>query len=410
MKSDRSGRSRVRVVVIATIIVAVAGYLVLVVAAPALGPAKYSVFAAFWSALYLAVGSIFGIQQEITRQVSASAGGQEVPKRPRVLVSGLLVAGALAVLVVASAPVWAARAFGSDAGLFVVLIALAILLYAGQSVMIGALAGDAKWGSYSAVLIAEAVSRLGFILVAATFVAKVEPFAVASVAAMATWLVFLSAKTPREALLARGADHLTSSLGRLSHSIGGAASSAVLVTGFPLLLALTGHTADRAQMGVVVLVVTLTRAPVLLPMNAFLGMLIGRLSQNRAGRIWEQVKGPAILIVSASAAVAIGGYFLGDPLLRFVFGSTYQSDGWFIAGAALVAGMVGLLSLSGAVAIAAELHSVYLLGWLLAALTSTALLALPISLQPRVLLALAIGPLIGMAVHAVGIRLRRGRT
>ena len=405
-----SGTRRVRVVAGAAAIVAIAGYLILVVAASRLGPERYSIFASFWSALYLAVGSVFGIQQEVTRQVALMAKTKSSTTTPRLIVVAIGVSAVLGAAILLTSSLWAPQAFQSNSLLFVVLIAAGVVLYAGQSVLLGSLAGRAEWGRYSIVLIAEAVSRLGFVLIAVSVATAAGPLAFATVAAMGIWLVLLFTRVTRQAVRARGQFQMMSSVAHFLQSIGGASASAILVTGFPLLLSLSERDSDRGPLGVVILVITLTRAPVLVPMNAFLGMLIGRLS-NKTGVVnWSLVKTPFLIMVATTFVVAVGGYFAGSPLISLVFGHGYVADSWFVAGAAVDAGMVGILSLTGVVVLASEKHGAYLCGWLIAALASALALFLPIDLQHRVLLSLAVGPLIGIGVHVLATAPNRTRS
>ena len=64
-------RSSVARVGVATAITAVCGYAVLYLAARALDPAGFSVFAVFWGALGLVTGAANGLLQEATREVRA---------------------------------------------------------------------------------------------------------------------------------------------------------------------------------------------------------------------------------------------------------------------------------------------------------------------------------------------------
>ncbi len=404
-----AGRTRgLRLVATATVVVAVAGYLVLVVAAPTLGPSRYSAFASFWSAVYLAVGAIFGIQQEVARQVSSTHAAESDRRLPVILVSALSAGALIAAVCAVSSPFWAGRVLGQDAVLGTVLICLAAILYSGQSVLTGSLAGLGEWRIYSAVISAEALSRLALVIVAASVFASVASIAVGTVLAMSVWIAIAAGSRARTALLFRSRLTLSASLSRLMQSIGGAAASSLLVTGFPLILSLAVGRDEPAAMGVVILVVTLTRAPVLVPMNAFLGMIVARISAGPARKALPSLRLPALGVTVLAATVALGGLLWGRQLIALAFGRTYLADPWFIAGSALVAGLVGLLSLTGAAALGTGLHRAYLAGWLSAAAASCAVLLVAIPLEPRVVLSLALGPVVGLAIHLTAIY-RMGR-
>jgi len=159
---------------------------------------------------------------------------------------------------------------------------------------------------------------------------------------------------------------------------------------------------DPAAKGVVMLVVTLTRAPVLVPMNAFLGMNISRLSVGPAKKALALLRLPALGVIALGVVVALGRLLLGRPLIEFVFGATYSADPWFIAG------LVGLLNLTGAASLGIGLHRAYLAGWLSAAAASCAVLLMPIPSEPRVVLSSALGPIVGLVIHLMAID-RTGR-
>ena len=69
-----------------------------------------------------------------------------------------------------------------------------------------------------------------------------------------------------------------------SHSIAAAGASAILVMGFPVLLKATSGDLG-ATGGVVILAVTLTRAPLLVPLTAMQGNLIAHFVDQRAERL-----------------------------------------------------------------------------------------------------------------------------
>jgi O-antigen/teichoic acid export membrane protein len=150
--------------------------------------------------------------------------------------------------------------------------------------------------------------------------------------------------------------------------------------------------------GVVILAVTLTRAPLLVPLTAMQGNLIAHFVDQRTEKLRALIT-PA-LVVTAIGLVGVGlAWAVGPWLLREAFGSQYQAGGallaWLTAGAIAIA----LLTLTGAAAVAAALHRAYSLGWVSATLASALLLLLPLNLETRTVVALLCGPVVGMAVH-----------
>ncbi len=89
-----------------------------------------------------------------------------------------------------------------------------------------------------------------------------------------------------------------------AHSIAAAGASAILVMGFPVLLKATSGDLGAAG-GVVILAVTLTRAPLLVPLTAMQGNLIAHFVDQRTERLRALV-GPAA-VVAGVGAVGGGG-------------------------------------------------------------------------------------------------------
>ena len=67
----RQRSSGVSLILIATVISGAAGYGVLLFVPSVIGLADYKAFSIFWSLLYLVVGALIGIQQEVTRGTQA---------------------------------------------------------------------------------------------------------------------------------------------------------------------------------------------------------------------------------------------------------------------------------------------------------------------------------------------------
>ena len=107
----------------------------------------------------------------------------------------------------------------------------------------------------------------------------------ATVAGSIAWLILLVASPATRAaarLLTPGGT--VTFLRGASHSIAAAGASAILVMGFPVLLKATSGDLG-ATGGVVILAVTLTRAPLLVPLTAMQGNLIAHFVDQRTDRL-----------------------------------------------------------------------------------------------------------------------------
>jgi O-antigen/teichoic acid export membrane protein len=160
----------------------------------------------------------------------------------------------------------------------------------------------------------------------------------------------------------------------------------------------------QAELGVLVLLVTLTRAPLLVPITAFQMALIARFTglDAAARRRWRPL---GIGILAMGTAVLAGlAALVGPPLLPLIFGADFQAGPGIFA--ALVGASFGLavVMLTGMLMLSAARHTVYLVGWIVAIAVTVGLLwLLPIDFEWATVLALTIGPLIGATVHLVAL-------
>jgi O-antigen/teichoic acid export membrane protein len=167
--------------------------------------------------------------------------------------------------------------------------------------------------------------------------------------------------------------------------------------GFPVLLKATSGDLG-ASGGVVILAVTLTRAPLLVPLTAMQGNLVAHFVDQRTHRLRALV-GPTMVVAAIGLLGVVVAWVFGPGLLRAGFGADYVASGALLAWLTAAAITIALLTLTGAATVAAALHRAYSLGWVSATVASTALLLLPLTLETRTVVALLCGPLVGIAVH-----------
>jgi hypothetical protein len=247
-------------------------------------------------------------------------------------------------------------------------------------------------------MVTDAVIRVA--VAAATFALGwgLVGFLWATVAGAVAWLIMLlTSPTTRAAATLSTPGGTAAFLRGSAHSVAAAGASAVLVMGFPVLLKATSGDLG-ATGGVVILAVTLTRAPLLVPLTAMQGNLIAHFVDQRSERLRALVTPAAVVVVVGLAGVALAG-LVGPWLLREGFGAEYRADGALLAWLTAAAVAIALLTLTGAAAVAAALHRAYAVGWVGATVASTLLLLLPLDLETRTVIALLCGPLAGIAVH-----------
>lgn len=396
-------RSSVARVGIATAVTALCGYAVLYLAARDLEPEGFSVFGVFWGAFGLASGAAFGLLQEATREVRdarvkhAADGPHTRPVR-----IGAAVGIVAAVLIVVTAPLWAGRVFVEARCLSVLLLSAGLAGFCVHATLLGMLAGVNRWTQYGALMVTDAVIRV--LVAVATFAIGwgLGGFLWATVGGAIAWLLLLvCSPATRAAARLRTPGSTAKFLRDAAHSIAAAGASAVLVMGFPVLLKATSDDLG-ATGGVVILAVTLTRAPLLVPLTAMQGNLIAHFVDQRSARLRALVAPSALVLVLGTLGVVTAG-LLGPWLLRAGFGEQYQADGALLAWLTTAAVAIALLTLTGAATVAAAMHRTYALGWVSATVAAVLLLLPPLDLETRTVVALLCGPLVGIAVHLAGL-------
>ena len=170
-----------------------------------------------------------------------------------------------------------------------------------------------------------------------------------------------------------------------------------MLVGYPVLLRVTTPAEVFAGAAPIVLSVSLSRAPILVPLGIYQNFLVTRFIKDGL-RILRSVLAGLGVIAAVGSLVA---WWLG-PWLLHVVNPAYDVSGPVFAGLVLAAGLVACLTVTGAATVALGHHWVYLAGWLVATAVSTLVLLVPGSLEGRVLFSLAAGPVAGIVVHVIG--------
>ena len=422
---DTESRTRVTAghatgIMAASVTAAASSLLITVISARTLTVAQNKEFLVFWGFMFGIFGVISGIQTESTRAAlagrktaaepaepveSAEPSGPPGPaaparRRARILATALLLGLVIAALTLLTAPAWVPSLTPSTGPLTAALIAAGVWGYAGQASLSGVLAGTRSWNLYSALMAAEALLRLLLTLLVAVVVSSLIGLEAAAAAPALVWLLFLLIPAARALAGSRadvGAARLTSfSLQAMLSS----ASWAVLVTGFPTLLEITSPGADAAEVAIVILAVSLTRSPIMIPLQAFQGVLITTIADTEPSRRLAGVTRILGTLLAGGTVLAAAAALAGPWLVRTVYGPRYDPSPWLLGLLTLAAVSMASLVLTGASTIALNNHRAYTLGWVLAALTAVLLLwLLPLSVSPRAVLALGLAPLSGICVH-----------
>jgi len=382
---------------------AICGYGVIYLAARDLSPADFSIFAVFWGAFGLVTNATNGIMQETTREVrlachiDMAAGRRTHPLR----VAGFI--GVVAAVVSAgSSPLWGRQIFVDARWLSVGLLSVGLVGFCVHAALLGTLASTNRWTQYGALMATDGLIRVAVAAAAIVIGWGLAGYLWATAAGAVAWLLMLMASPTARA----GAGLLTPAstatfLRGAAHSITAALASGVLVVGFPVLLKMTSNQLG-AQGGVIILAVTLTRAPLLLPLEGLQSNLIAHFVDERTERLRALIA-PAVVLGGIGAVGVVAAGLIGPWLLRVAFGPDYHASGALLAWLTAAATAIAMLALTGAAAVAAALHRSYSLGWVSAAVASTLLLLLPMALETRTVIALLCGPLVGIAIHLAAL-------
>ncbi|MCT2976018.1 hypothetical protein [Propionibacterium freudenreichii] len=382
-------------VAIASLVAALSNFVLMFVGTRTLSDAAGTEFLAFWSLLTGLFGVISGVQNETTRTVGAVVQGR--PPGVRALWPALIVGAGVAVVVAALSPVIARRVVPLSASTAVPALIVIAVAYAAYVTLVGAFGGRGWWSHYAGLLCAEVGLRMA--LVVAVFVAgaSLAGYELACVGATAVLVIYLVASPRARRAMASFADAgLGAMVRKHALAVVSTTSTAILVTAYGAVLKAFAHGVDPLLLGGLILAVSLTRAPIMIPLTSFTGVAIKLFLQRRdapfaamAKPFWALL---ALGVVGGAAAWFVGPWFVG------FFNPGYQIAGWVFAALTFSSAFMAILTLLGTMVLALDAHVVYSVGWLVASAIALVILATPIALATRVVLSLSCGPLVGAAV------------
>lgn len=373
-------------------------------------------FIVFWAILFGAFGVLSGIQHESTRAAASSGSGgigassaAENTPRTGLVTSAIPLGLAAAALIALSSPLWAPDRLPSHTAAGVGLIAIACVSYACHVALAGGSAGTGSWGLYAGLMGAESLVRLGLVLLAILIFQGRPPLLVleaAVAAAIFTWLAIAAfSRSVRRSAGLEVAYRGRALAARRVSAMFTAACTAVLVTMYPVFIDAAAGNASDAAVASTQIAVQLTRAPIMIPLQALQGVAIAAFVAQQH-RPLQALLVPLTRLAALSLAGALAAALVGPWFLRLV-DPTYLVSAPVFGGLVLAAGMVGILTLTGTAALAADRHADYAAGWLLAGIVGIAALWLPGELGARVVTALLLGPALGAALHLLLLHLRR---
>lgn len=396
-----------RAMSLATVLVAASGYLILIVAAHALGKANYEIFLVYWGFFFALTGFLDGLMQETTRAVTARRNVEEAnahresgAPHTRPIRAAALIAVIFAAFIALTSPLYIGKMAPDTPVLGATLLAVGLASYAFQALLCGLLSAALAWNRFALLITIDSVSRLVLALVALALGWHTIAFLLVTVLGAITWLGFVLLSAKCRALLSERADaDQRTFLHRTFKAMIASGANAVVITGFPVLLKFTTDSSTaQGALAATITAVTITRAPILVPLQRFQPALIVHFT--KAGK---KVLSAALLPIAAVAGIAVLGgiaaFLIGRPLLGLFFADDLLVTPLWLGLFTLVSGATAILMITGSAALAAERHTLYSVGWVIATLVAIGALFIDASPEVRAMVALGVGPVIGAVTH-----------
>ena len=406
-----------------SVLAAASTLIVTMIAQRALTGSELTEFLLFWSALFTVTGIITGLQPEITRAVGTArthaaadgiaSDGTPAPQGARVVTVAAALGAVAGAMVLGSSPLWAGQQIPHSAAVGVTVMAVGVFLYSLQATISGVAAGEDRWYLFATVGGLESAGRLLLMLAVALLIPSLAGLEVATVIPMGLWLILALVTFSGRRLWGARADVPA---GRLTVNILwsflSSAAAAMLMMGFPNVLKASGAAeSEPVVLGTLILAISITRSPIMIPLQAFQGVAVSAFLKQRHRPVAAFIK-PAAAVVAVGAVGALAAYLVGPLLFRLIYPpaagaeSAYEAAASGLSLGALVfaSALLALMTLSGNMALAVNQHRIYLAGWVVAAVVTLGLaFLLPAPLVPRAVVALAVGPVCGFVVHMVGV-------
>lgn len=323
------------------------------VLARVLSEAEYGRFVSFVSiVLLISFGGFLPVEQEMARQFQSGYRGRAV------LQSGALVSVGIAVVaaaLVGGLVPWLVPSL-ADPQILVALLCLCLVCVV-QFLVRGTLIGTGRMTAHGAILLGDAVLRLGFagiVIVVTSVGAGAGGYAIALIAAIAAAhlpaLVWVSRVAGRTSGHPDGRTLSTRETGGMvGHLIAGSISSQILLNAPPILVAAAATAGQADLVGRFAATFTLARVLlfIVVPLQSALVPIFTRIAVRGVARESRLLAGRIGLGTLAGAALAAPAAWLAGPwVIEVVFGPRYALGGRDVA--LLVLG--AMLYLGGVVA------------------------------------------------------------
>lgn len=389
-------------VIIATLFAGIGGYAITTLMARSLG-SGYGEFAVFWALLYLAIGTFSGIQQEVSRGTSRMLPPLKESEGVKLLKLALQLAAVVAVISSLTMVFLSPLFFANQ----LVLLSAAVVTGATLSVFVGVLAGGLygthSWFPLAILIVADVIFRLALLWIASAYTHDVVVLAwVCSI----PFVLVLTCVMPLSKRTINLSTVLDVKIGQayknIGRTVGASFGTAVLVSGFPALLALSEGVTSQSILGPVIYALTLTRAPLVVGLLALQSFLIVKFRDysGALGKLLFQFVGG---IFAIGLLLSMAAFAFGNQAVVLLAGTEYSLSPQFLFVLTLSSVPTAWLAVLGAATLSKKLHTSYSIGWIVAAAVSIATLFIPNDLELKLTIALVVGPLTGLFIYALAL-------
>jgi len=390
-------------ILLATAISGGAGYAFILLAGTILGAEAYTPVGVFFSVLYFGVTALAGVQQEFARSAHPTTGGVVRPQRANPRTFALGSAGVVLLVIAATSPLWSSRVFPDTGWSFVAPLACGEAAYVVLAVVSGLLYGVARWRLIFALIVTDGLLRLALGAVVLVLHPSTALLAWSMAAPFAIVPMAFAGRIIRSLRRAVELDSTTRELAwNVTRTLTAGAATGLLVSGLPAVVSATSTHVDAAYVGSIMLVLSLARAPIVVLVMAFQSYLVTTL--RHAGDVLRRVWIILSTLAAGSLSLAALAWVIGVDLLGRVFGNEFHMGRTMLAVIVLSGGVTAGLCVSGAATLSRGHHGRYVSGWLVTAVATLALLAVPMAIDTRLTLALLVAPGLGLAVHLAALR------
>ncbi|WP_237237554.1 hypothetical protein [Rothia nasimurium] len=370
-------------------------------------------FLVFWSLTSLVFATLLGVQQESARLIGShhlsKGNSASVPSQRTYnpLVVATWVGLTCALIFAALTPVWLGTVLPAGDWRTVLLITLVTAVYACHVYCIGAMAGTRSWTEYALLISTGGIFCFLCTLLVSVVGGSLLAFQLSFLATAFLWLIFVAfSPRVRSATRLRLVGRPGAAYRSMLLAVGTAVAMAAMSTGFPIFLEATSSKAETesdALLAAIILGISITRAPIMMPLQAFQGVAVSYFLAH-AQRPTAALLKPVGALLALGAVGAGAAYLLGPWLFDEIYEKyAGQLDGAFLAALTFAAALLAVTTLSGTAALAMGAHRIYLAGWVVTVVVAFGCLLLPLDLETKTIVALMASPVIGAAAHLAGM-------